>query len=187
MSYVPPSMRNKKVSNQNINLNEEMEIVAQKPEKVFPSLLKESNTNNIKNYTNNTNNKFLKKVENWRNENVLKVQEVEVKKDVNNNKINNINNTNNTTNKFNALPKKTPQIIVASQKTVETIETSPFWEFETQGNWIDPYAAKRRKNARANARREIRRIQRLNKEVLSDEEDEQHVQIAEEPETMWKD
>lgn len=174
MAYVPPSMRNKKVSNQ--NLNEEMEIIAQKPEKVFPSLLKESNINNV-----NTNNKFLKKVENWRNEDVPKLQEVEVKKVINN-KI----NTNNT-NKFNTLPKKTPQIIVASQKPVETVEISPFWEFETQGNWIDPYAAKRRKNARANARREIRRIQRLNKEVLSDEEDEQHVQIAEEPETMWKD
>ena len=185
MAYVPPSMRNKKVSNQNNNLNEEMEIIAQKPEKVFPSLLKESNINNVKNYTNNTNNKFLKKVENWRNEDVPKLQEVEVKKDLNNNKINKINSIN--TNKFNGLPKKTPQIIVASQKPVETVEISPFWEFETQGNWIDPYAAKRRKNARANARREIRRIQRLNKEVLSDEEDEQHVQIAEEPETMWKD
>jgi hypothetical protein len=69
-----------------------------------------------------------------------------------------------------------PQIIVATQQV----------ELESNGNWIDPYAAKRRKNARANQRREVRRQQRLEKESVSSEEDEQVIQVSEEPETMWK-
>jgi hypothetical protein len=70
-----------------------------------------------------------------------------------------------------------PQIIVAKQQT----------ELETDGNWINPYTAKRRKNARANKRREIRRQQKLEKESVSSDEDEQVIQVSEEPETMWKD
>jgi len=77
---------------------------------------------------------------------------------------------------MNTLPHKRPQIIVASQMV----------ESESSGNWIDPYAAKRRKNARANQRREIKRQQRLEKESVSSEEDEQVIQVSEEPETMWK-
>lgn len=77
---------------------------------------------------------------------------------------------------MNTLPPKRPQIIVATQNV----------EVETSGSWIDPYAAKRRKNARANRRREVRRQQRLEKESVSSEEDEQVIQVSEEAETMWK-
>jgi hypothetical protein len=67
-----------------------------------------------------------------------------------------------------------PEIIQATQQVTES------------GNWIDPYSAKRRKNARANKRREIRRQQKLEKESVSSD-DEEVIQIIEEPETMWKD
>ena len=77
-------------------------------------------------------------------------------------------------NKFNILPKKRPQIIMAKQI-----------EPEVKGDWIDPYAAKRRKNAKYNQRKEIKRIQRLEREELSSDE-EQVVEIVEESETMWK-
>ena len=144
----------------------------------------------------NTNKSFIEKAEQWKRQNddleiSLKVEEELQKRRENDTAIN----------KFNILlHRKRPQIIVASQtqipqqvvsdeesESLEVTENTNWWVFETKGSWIDPYAAKRRKNARANARREFRRIQRLNKEVLSDDEDEQHMEIAEEPETMWKD
>jgi hypothetical protein len=60
-----------------------------------------------------------------------------------------------------------PKIIVATQNDAH--------------DWIDPYAAKRRKNARANARREQRRQDNLEAEPESSDEE-----LEPEPDTsVW--
>lgn len=50
------------------------------------------------------------------------------------------------------------------------------------GDWIDPYAAKRRKNQRANVRREQRRLERL-MSPPSDSESESEESVTEP--SMW--
>ena len=60
-----------------------------------------------------------------------------------------------------------PRIIIATQIN--------------EGNWIDPYAAKRRKNARGKQRREIRREEELMRPPESDSESEDSVTES----SMW--
>jgi len=169
MAYVPPSMRNRKVN----SIDEEMEMVASKPENQFPNLCVTTYKKSEKS--------FIEKAEQWKKQKEeldfsLKVEEefqreIEKRKSAERQEMD-------FDNKFNILPKKRPQIITATQI-----------EPEVKGDWIDPYAPKRRKNSKYNQRKEIRRLQRLEKEELSsdDEEEEQKVDVAEEPETMWKD
>jgi hypothetical protein len=66
-----------------------------------------------------------------------------------------------------------PKIIVATQNDAH--------------DWIDPYAAKRRKNARYNARKEQRRLERLERlDRLEEESESSDEQTVGEPETsVW--
>jgi hypothetical protein len=65
-----------------------------------------------------------------------------------------------------------------------TSETSNDWR-TSQGQWIDPYAAKRNKNFRYNKRKEQRRIQRIEQieeAIIKCVE----LESSSEEETMWK-
>jgi hypothetical protein len=166
MAYVPPSMRNRKVN----NIDEQMEMVASKSETQFPNLC-------VTTYK-KSEQSFIEKAEQWKKQKEeldfsLKVEE-EFQKEMEKRRIAERQEME-FDNKFNILPKKRPQIITATQI-----------EAEVKGDWIDPYAAKRRKNSKYNQRKEIRRLQRLEKEEVSSDEEEQKVEVVEEPETMWK-
>jgi len=167
MAYVPPSMRNRKVN----NIDEQMEMVASKSETQFPNLC-------VTTYK-KSEQSFIEKAEQWKKQKEeldfsLKVEE-EFQKEMEKRRIAERQEME-FDNKFNILPKKRPQIITATQI-----------EAEVKGDWIDPYAAKRRKNARYNARKEQRRLERLERlDRLEEESESSDEQTVGEPETsVW--
>jgi hypothetical protein len=169
MSYVPPSMRNRLVKTADQKLNEQMELVAEKPDNVFPHL--------CATFYKKSDHSFIEKAEQWKKQKDELDVSLKVEEEMNRRRHRRMEAEKaemDFDNKFNILPKKRPQIIMAKQI-----------EPEVKGDWIDPYAAKRRKNAKYNQRKEIKRIQRLEREELSSDE-EQVVEIVEESETMWK-
>jgi len=206
MSYVPPSMRNKRMKTSDQRINEEIEIIAQQPVKEFPQLCGVTTRQATKN-------------ENWRlshGNNVttnpdliqelqmkIKTQEMQLK-ELEEIKYDNRTSTNpdlvydlqmkikrqerllkdleeiKYDSRISPLRKprnRKPNIIVATEIKVEE---------ESKADWIDPYAAKRRKNNRYNARKEHKRQQRLMRPPDSDSESDSDDEIKDVMEvSMW--
>jgi hypothetical protein len=181
--YVPPNMRNIRTKSSDQVLNDKIERVSKSSESDFPSL--NSNFQNQKQFNGSF---FSGKAQEWkqqkaileetlefekaRSERIQKRQEAEKEQDDFNNRFS----------------KKHPKVIHAVEikesnngpSLPKIINTSP--KVVENGEWIDPYKAKRLKNKIAKDRREIRRQENLLKEPEDVEIQAQKVEIEE---SLW--